>query len=159
MGKEEMATAVPTMFRVSPLPMAQRRAPFIKLACVVALLVTVVLMAGSSPAIAQQTSSQFATGLATPQGGLVLSECRFPVSKEGQRVAGKHPGPDVIGPAFHVLGDLHPRVVCKPGLGQREGRLGVEERAPGRGDAGQRLAQHDGLGALGRVLEWLGQVT
>lgn len=41
-----------------------------------------------------------------------------------------------------MLGDLHPRVVCKPGLGQGEGRLAAEERAPGRVDAGQRLAQH-----------------
>src|SRR5215470_8330027 len=68
-----MTTAVPPLFRVSPLPMAQRSAQFIKPAFAVALLVTVVLMAGSGAAIAQQTSSQFATGLTTPQGGLVLS--------------------------------------------------------------------------------------
>jgi hypothetical protein len=51
------------------------------------------------------------------QGGLVLGECRFGVAQEGQRVAGEHPGLDVIGPASDVLGDLEPRVVCKPGLG------------------------------------------
>src|SRR5207302_4625050 len=84
-------------------------------------------------------------------GGLVLGECRFGVAEDGQRVAGERPGLDVIGPALHLLGDLHPRVVCTPGLGQREGRLAAEERAPGRVDAGQRLAQHDGLGALGRA--------
>ena len=40
---------------------------------IVALLVAVILMAGSSVAMAQQTIAQFASGLSTPQGGLVLS--------------------------------------------------------------------------------------
>jgi hypothetical protein len=38
-----------------------------------ALLITMMLMAESTAAMAQQTSSQFATGLTTPQGGLILS--------------------------------------------------------------------------------------
>lgn len=37
------------------------------------LLVALMLMAGSSVAMAQQTTAQFASGLSTPQGGLVLS--------------------------------------------------------------------------------------
>jgi len=40
---------------------------------VLALTIALVLMAASSVAMAQQTSTQFATGLTTPQGGLVLS--------------------------------------------------------------------------------------
>ncbi len=40
---------------------------------ILAFAITIVLMAGSSMALAQQTSTQFATGLTTPQGGLVLS--------------------------------------------------------------------------------------
>src|SRR5215472_1384769 len=38
-----------------------------------ALVITMILSAGSSLAMAQQTSTQFANGLTTPQGGLVLS--------------------------------------------------------------------------------------
>ena len=38
-----------------------------------ALVLTMMLIGASSAALAQQTSSQFVTGLATPQGGLVLS--------------------------------------------------------------------------------------
>jgi hypothetical protein len=38
-----------------------------------ALVITMMLMAGSSAALAQQSSSQLATGLTTPAGGLVLS--------------------------------------------------------------------------------------
>src|SRR5215467_14297381 len=38
-----------------------------------ALVITMMLLAGSIAAIAQQSSSQFATGLTTPAGGLVLS--------------------------------------------------------------------------------------
>src|SRR5215470_19624956 len=40
---------------------------------VLALTIAFVLMAASSLAMAQQTSTQFATGLTTPAGGLVLS--------------------------------------------------------------------------------------
>ena len=38
-----------------------------------ALVITMMLIAGSIAAMAQQSSSQFATGLTTPAGGLVLS--------------------------------------------------------------------------------------
>ena len=38
-----------------------------------ALMITMMLIGASSAALAQQTSSQFVTGLPTPQGGLVLS--------------------------------------------------------------------------------------
>ena len=40
---------------------------------IVALLVALMLMAGSSVAMAQQTTAEFASGLSTPQGVLVLS--------------------------------------------------------------------------------------
>jgi uncharacterized repeat protein (TIGR01451 family) len=40
---------------------------------ILGLSVAVMLMAGGSVAMAQQTSAQFASGLSTPQGGLVLS--------------------------------------------------------------------------------------
>src|SRR5215471_5334970 len=38
-----------------------------------ALIITMMLIAGSVAALAQQSSSQFATGLTTPAGGLILS--------------------------------------------------------------------------------------
>jgi hypothetical protein len=41
--------------------------------CSLALVITMTLIAGSSAAMAQQTSTQFAVQLTTPQGGLVLS--------------------------------------------------------------------------------------
>src|SRR5215472_17221901 len=68
-----MTTAVPTLLSMFHHPKALRCARSIRLAFIFAISVSVVLMAGSSTAMAQQTSSQFATGLATPQGGLVLS--------------------------------------------------------------------------------------
>src|SRR5208337_2768037 len=45
------------------------------------------------------------------QGRLEMGERRFGIAEDGQRVTGEYPGPDVIGPAFEVLGDLRPRVV------------------------------------------------
>src|SRR5215472_6763975 len=50
-----------------------RAARLFNLALALALSVTFTLMAGSSVAIAQQTTTQFASGLGTAQGGLVLS--------------------------------------------------------------------------------------
>src|SRR5262245_50449434 len=67
-----MTSAVPTLL-IFPRPTALCRAKFLKLALVLALTITAVLTAGSITAMAQQTSSQFATGLTTPAGGLVLS--------------------------------------------------------------------------------------
>ncbi len=58
---------------------------------------------------------------------------------------GSHPEPEFSG-EFSYPSTL-PR-----GLG-REGRLTAEERAHGRVDAGQRLAQHDGRGALRRTVK------
>ena len=82
-----------------------------------------------------------------------MGERRFGIAEDGQRVTGEYPGPDVIGPAFEVLGDLRPRVVGKPGFGQRDGRLTGEQTVPGRVDDGQRLAQRDGLGSLACAAE------
>src|SRR5215472_11622656 len=46
---------------------------FTDLALMLALSITVALTAGGATAMAQQTATQFATGLTTPQGGLILS--------------------------------------------------------------------------------------
>src|SRR5260370_30338889 len=77
-----------------------------------------------------------------------MGERRLGIAEDGQCVTGEYPGPDVIGPALEVLGDLRPRVVSEPGFGQRDCRLTGEQTVPGRVDDGQRLAQHDGLGSL-----------
>ena len=68
-----MKTAVPTLSKIFSSPTALGCARFINLALISALSVIVVLIAGGSAAMAQQTTSQFADGITTPQGGLVLS--------------------------------------------------------------------------------------
>ncbi|HWM98400.1 MAG TPA: carboxymuconolactone decarboxylase family protein [Streptosporangiaceae bacterium] len=82
------------------------------------------------------------------QRQLHMGERPLGIAEDGQRVTGEYPGPDVTGPAFHVLRDLRPRLVRVPGFGEREGRLTGKQTLPGRVDDGQRLAQHDGLGSL-----------
>src|SRR5277367_2714115 len=77
-----------------------------------------------------------------------MGERRSGIAEGGQGVTGEYPGPDVIGPAFEVLGDLRSRVVGKPGFSERDCRLTGQQTVPGRVDDGQRLAQHDSLGSL-----------
>ena len=43
-----------------------------------------------------------------------MGERRSGIAEGGQGVTGEYSGPDVIGPAFEVLGDLRSRVVGKP---------------------------------------------
>ena len=52
-----------------------------------------------------------------------MGQRRFGITEDGQRVTGEYPGPDVVGPALQVLGNLRPRLVRIPGFGQREGGL------------------------------------
>ena len=59
-----------------------------------------------------------------------------------------YPPPEVTGPAFGGLGDLRSRVACQSSLGQCDCRLTGEGTVPGWVDDGQRVAQHDGLGAV-----------
>src|SRR5215471_11336761 len=69
-----MATVVRTLLRGLPCSSSRRYAQIIKLAFFFMLALSVtVLTGGGSTAMAQQTSTQFADGLTTPQGGLVLS--------------------------------------------------------------------------------------
>jgi hypothetical protein len=68
-----MATAVPKLFNLDQSATAFRCTRTINLALVLVLSLAVALTAGGNTAMAQQTSSQFVTGLATPAGGLVLS--------------------------------------------------------------------------------------
>jgi Domain of unknown function DUF11/Fibronectin type III domain len=68
-----MATAVPRLSNLYQSAAALRCARTINLAFVLVLSLAVALTAGGNTAMAQQTSSQFVTGLATPAGGLVLS--------------------------------------------------------------------------------------
>jgi len=65
-----------------------------------------------------------------------VGEGRFGIAEDSQRVTGEHPGPDVIGPAFGVLGDFRPNVVGQPGIGERDCGLTGEGTVPGRVDRG-----------------------
>ena len=55
--------------------------------------------------------------LSQRQGRLQRDERRLGVAEDDQRVTGKHPRSDVIGPALHISGDLRPRLVGKPRFG------------------------------------------
>src|SRR5579864_9714438 len=70
--------------------------------------------------------------LSQRQGRLELGERRFAVAEDGQRVTGKQADPDIVRPAFGVLGDLRPRFAGQPGFGQRNRCLSGEDAVPAR---------------------------